>query len=231
MPDQLEALVARLRELATLDEDTGRRRLPPERVLGEALRMSRGALREQLSVLERLGFIDRTQGRGTYLASPSYDFVRTYFRIARDLGYLTDAEFSESRLLLEEALAEAAARRATPEQVAELRSDVDRMVASQAAGDFEDAHEADVAFHRRLQLIVDNSVLRFIHEGLSHVLRDDIAARRQEVAERGTGPDGRVRTDSVHYEIVDAIAAGDPDGARLAMRRHFGGVALGVPAR
>ncbi|WP_228484687.1 FadR/GntR family transcriptional regulator [Microbacterium cremeum] len=228
MPDQLEALVARLRELATLDEDTGRRRLPPERVLGESLGMSRGALREQLAVLERLGFIDRTQGRGTYLATPSYDFVRTYFRISRDLGYLTDAEFSESRLLLEEALSEAAARRATPEQVAQLRADVDRMVASQESGDFDDAREADIAFHWRLQHIVDNPVLRFLHEGLSHVLRDDIAARRQEVAEGTREHDDR--TDSVHYEIVDAIAAGDPVGARLAMRRHFGGVALGMRA-
>ncbi|WP_240658976.1 FadR/GntR family transcriptional regulator [Microbacterium sp. CPCC 204701] len=227
MPDQLEALVARLRELATLDEDSGRRRLPPERVLGEALGMSRGALREQLAVLERLGFIDRTQGRGTFLASPSYDFVRTYFRIARDLGYLTDTEFSESRLLLEEALAEAAARRATPEQVAQLRGDVDRMVASQSAADFDDAHEADVTFHSRLQGIVDNPVLRFLHEGISHVLRDDIAARRQEVAEGVPEPGGR--TDSIHYDIVDAIATGDAVGARLAMRRHFGGVVLGMP--
>jgi GntR family transcriptional repressor for pyruvate dehydrogenase complex len=219
--DPLEVLVARLLELATIDEVTGMRRLPPERELCDALGMSRGALREQLAVLERLGFITRTQGRGTFLSSPSYDFVRTFFAISRELGHLTDDEFSESRVLLEEALAEAAARRATPDEVAELRAMVDRMVASQAAGDSADAHEADVAFHRRLQAVVDNSVLQFLHEGLSHVLRDDIAARRLAVAEAI----GDVRTDSIHYDIVDAIAAGDPAGARLAMRRHFGGVA------
>ncbi len=221
MLDPLEVLVARLLELATIDEVTGMRRLPPERELCDALGMSRGALREQLAVLERLGFITRTQGRGTFLSSPSYDFVRTFFAISRELGHLTDDEFSESRVLLEEALAEAAARRATPDEVAELRAMVDRMVASQAAGDSADAHEADVAFHRRLQSVVDNSVLQFLHEGLSHVLRDDIAARRLAVAEAV----GDVRTDSIHYDIVDAIAAGDPAGARSAMRRHFGGVA------
>lgn len=219
MPDPLEALVARLLELATVDEETGRRRLPPERELCEALGMSRGALREQLAVLERLGFLHRTQGRGTYIENPSYDFVRTFFAIARELGYLTDAEFSESRVLLEEALAEAAALRATPEQIAALRADVDRMVASHAAGDAEDAQDADVAFHRRLQRVVDNTVLRFLHEGISHVLRDDIGARRLEVA-RGSA-NGH-RTDSIHYEIIDAIEARDPVGARLAMRRHFG---------
>ncbi|MBD3940641.1 FadR family transcriptional regulator [Microbacterium sp. NEAU-LLC] len=220
----MELLVARLIELATIDETTGMRRLPPERELCDALGMSRGTLREQLAVLERLGFLTRTQGRGTYLSNPSYDFVRTFFAIARELGHLTDAEFSESRVLLEEALAEAAARRATADEIAQLRAEVDRMVASQAAGDPDEAREADVAFHRRLQTVVDNSVLQFLHEGLSHVLRDDIAARRLAVAET----DEDRRTDSIHYEIVDAIAAGDPAGARSAMRRHFGDVAPGV---
>lgn len=224
MPDPLEALVARLIELATVDETTGMRRLPPERELCEALGMSRGALREQLAVLERLGFLVRTQGRGTYLSSPSYDFVRTFFAIARELGHLTDVEFSESRVLLEEALAEAAAHRATPDEIAALRAEVDRMVAAQAAGDSTDAREADIAFHRRLQTVVDNSVLRFLHEGLSHVLRDDIAARRRAVAAAPSD----ARTDSIHYEIVDAIAARDPAGARSAMRRHFGDVTPGV---
>jgi len=220
----LELLVAQLIELATIDEATGMRRLPPERELCDALGMSRGTLREQLAVLERLGFLTRRQGRGTYLSNPSYDFVRTFFAIARELGHLTDEEFAESRVLLEEALAEAAARRATADEVAALRAEVDRMVASQAAGDSDDAHEADVAFHRRLQTVVDNSVLQFLHEGLSHVLRNDIAARRLAVAEAHE----EARTDSIHYEIVDAIEAGDPAGARSAMRRHFGGRAPGV---
>lgn len=216
--------MTRLLELATIDEATGLRRLPPERDLGDALGMSRGMLREQLAVLERLGFLRRRQGHGTFIENPSYDFVRTFFSISRELGYLTDAEFAESRVLLEEAVAEAAAHRATPDQIAALRGDVDRMVASHEAGDDDDAQEADVSFHRRLQRVVDNSVLRFLHESLSHVLRDDIAARRLEVAQ---GAGARHRTDHIHYEIIDAIEAHDPVGARLAMRRHFGGVAAG----
>lgn len=223
--------MARLLELSEHDQDSGRRRLPPERVLCEDLGMSRGALREQLAVLERLGFLHRAQGRGTYIDTPSYGFVRTFFAIARALGYLTDAEFSESRMLLEEALAEAAARRATPEQIAALRREVDRMVASHASGNEADAHDADVAFHRRLHDVVDNSVLRFLHEGLSHVLREDIGTRRLEVARSRAQRAADRLTDSVHYAIVDAIEARDPDRARLAMRRHFGGKAKRVGTR
>jgi GntR family transcriptional repressor for pyruvate dehydrogenase complex len=220
----LEAFVARLLELSTVDKAGGGRRLPPERVLCEELGVSRGALREQLAVLERLGFLRRVQGRGTYLTKPPYDFVRTFFAIARGLGYLTDAEFAESRVLLEEAITEQAARRATPAQIAALRREVDRMVALHEAGDWAGAHDADVAFHERLHAMIDNSVLRFLQEGLRPVLRDDIAARRLEVAKGAARPDAEQRTDGVHYEIVDAIEAHDPERARVAMRRHFGGV-------
>lgn len=222
MAAPLEALVTRLVELASPEEGTNARRLPPERELGEQLGMSRGALREQLAVLERLGFLHRTQGRGTYIDTPSDEFVRSYFTIAREFGYLTDAQFAESRMLLEEAVAEAAASRATAEEAAALRDDVDRMIAATRRDDHEAAFEADVRFHRRLQTMVDNPVLHLIHDGLSHVLREAIRFRRLEaVAVEPVDEQGVRKTDSVHYAIVEAIEAGDPAGARQAMRQHF----------
>ena len=143
MPDTLDRFVERLLALATVDDDTGARRLPPERELGDALGMSRGALREQLAVLERLGFLHRTQGRGTYLDTPSYGFVRTYFTIARSLGYIADSDVSEARVMVEEAVAEAAARSATADEIAGLREALDRMDAGERDGDIARIHEAD----------------------------------------------------------------------------------------
>ncbi|WP_336630860.1 MULTISPECIES: FadR/GntR family transcriptional regulator [unclassified Microbacterium] len=227
----LEELVSRLLTLATPEPGNDARRLPPERELGEALGMSRGALREQLSVLERLGFLHRTQGRGTYIDTPSDDFVRSYFTIARELGYLTDEQFAESRVMLEEAVAETAAVRASTEEIADLRADVDRMIAATMSDDHEAAFEADVTFHRRLQSMVDNPVLHLMHDGLSHVLREAIRFRRLEaVAVEPVDANGVRRTDSVHYAIVEAIEARDPEAARLAMRQHFDNwSSLGIP--
>lgn len=218
MTEPLDHFVARLLALASVDEDTGARRLPPERELGEALGMSRGALREQLAVLERLGFLHRTQGRGTYLDTPSYGFVRTYFAISRSLGYISDSDVSDARVLLEEAVAEAAARSATEEQVDGLREALARMEAGELADDLDRVLEADADFHRRLLHIVDNPVLRFLQEGLRRALSDDIRARRESVARGRAG----VEFDRSHADIVSAIAAGDPEAARYAMRRHFG---------
>lgn len=230
MPAQLEQLVTRLVALAVPEAGTSARRLPPERDLGEALGMSRGALREQLAVLEGLGFIHRTQGRGTYIDTPSDDFVRSYFTISRELGYLTDGQFAASRLILEEAAAEGAADDADEADVAILRDLVDRMIAHTRLGEHEQAFEADVAFHRHLQGMVDNPVLHLVHEGLSHVLRETIRVRRLEaVAVEHPDADGAISTDTVHYPIVDAIAAGDSAAARAAMRQHFANwVALGL---
>lgn len=218
MTEPLDQFVARLLALATVDEETGARRLPPERELGEALGMSRGALREQLSVLERLGFLNRTQGRGTYLDTPSFGFVRTYFAIARSLGYITGPDVAEARVLIEEAVAESAARGASAEQIAGLRETVDRMISAERAGDLPRVHEADADFHLRLMQIVDNPVLRFLQEGLRRALDDDMRARRESVTRGHAGEE----FDRSHEEILQAIAARDPDGARAAMRRHFG---------
>ncbi|MBD8535347.1 FadR family transcriptional regulator [Plantibacter flavus] len=222
MAEPLEALVARLVELATPEPGTTARRLPPERELGEALQMSRGALREQLAVLERLGFLHRTQGRGTSIDAPGDDFVRSWFTISRQLGYLSDDQFARSRMMLEETVAEAAAGLVTDEAVAVLRDDVDRMIAATLAGDHDAALEADVDFHSRLNAIVDDPIFRLMHEGFSHVLRETIRQRRLRAIEVEQ-PDERGvrRTDSVHYAVVDALAARDAEGARRAMRQHF----------
>lgn len=218
MADSLDSFVERLLAMATSDGDTGARRLPPERELCEALGMSRGALREQLAVLERLGFLHRTQGRGTYLDTPSYGFVRTYFTIARSLGYIADTDVSEARVMVEEAVAEAAARTANREQIDGLREALGRMHSGERDGDVLRIHEADADFHRRLLHIVDNPVLKFLQEGLRRALADDMRTRRESAARDRTG----VSFDRSHEDIVEAIAARDPEAARYAMRRHFG---------
>jgi DNA-binding FadR family transcriptional regulator len=218
VPDPLDQFVTRLLALASVDEETGARRLPPERDLGEALGMSRGALREQLAVLERLGFLHRTQGRGTYLDTPSYGFVRTYFTIARSLGYITEVDVAEARVLVEQAVAEAAARRATDTQIAGLREALARMEAADRAGDLDRVHIADADFHRRLLEIVANPVLLFLQEGLRRALDDDMRSRRASVTHAHSGGE----FDRTHADIVDALVDHDPEAARLAMRRHFG---------
>jgi DNA-binding FadR family transcriptional regulator len=218
----LALLIQRLAERASPDATTGRLRLPTERELVSSLEISRGTLREQLSILEMMGFLDRTQGRGSYLHIPDASFIRLYFDLSKQLGHLRRDQLASAREMLEISITEVAARLATRDDVEGLRRLVDDIVAAAGTGDEDRAREADTEFHRRLFLIADNPIFNILHDGLSHVLRDEIAARRQRAAERQPiAPGGTRPTDTVHYEIVDALHARDGERARTAMRRHF----------
>jgi len=218
----LSFLVRRLAEQAVPEPGSGRLRLPTERELGASLEVSRGSLREQLSMLEMLGFLDRTQGRGSYLQVPDAGFLRLYFDLSRQLGQLTHEQFSSAREMLEVSVAEAAAESVTDDDVAELRACVDEMVRAADAGDQDRALEADLAFHRCLFTAVDNPIFTLMRDGLAHVLRGAVVDRRRLAAEREPLADGSSRpSDAVHYEVVEALAARDGAAAGAAMRRHF----------
>ncbi|MER5335279.1 FCD domain-containing protein [Micromonospora sp. NPDC002717] len=222
MGTDLALLVQSLAERANPEPQTGRLRLPTERELVASLDVSRGALREQLSMLEILGFLDRTQGRGSYLDVPDASFIQLYFDLCRQLGHLSNDQFTSAREMLEVSVAEAAARMATADDVDALRGLVDEMVQASAAGEDDRALEADLEFHRRLYRIVDNPIFTLLHDGLSHALRSEVVERRRRAAEREPLQAGKTRViDTVHYGIVEAIGERDGEGARIAMRRHF----------
>ncbi|MFC7431987.1 MULTISPECIES: FadR/GntR family transcriptional regulator [unclassified Agrococcus] len=221
MDDALDALVARLVDLSTVEHD-GTRRLPPERVLVERLDMSRSTLRERLSQLESLGILDRRQGHGTYLRSPGASVVRTTFTLMSALGGVTPDQVDQAREMLEIVTTVEAARRATAADVATLGALVETMIAATACGDHDAGLEADLAFHRHLFTIVGNPVLDVLQDGLAGMLRDTLAARRATAMRAETpADDGTYRTDTVHRAIVDALGARDVDAARVAIRLHF----------
>lgn len=222
MGTDLTSLVRALAEQATPEPHTDRLRLPTERELVANLAVSRGALREQLSMLEILGFVDRTQGRGSYLSAPKTAFIELYFDLSQQLGHLSKDQFRTAREMLELSVAEMAARKATADDVDDLRGLVDEMVRASEAGNDDRAMEADLEFHRRLYLVVDNPIFNLMHEGLSHTLRSEIAARRREAVDHQSLQQGRTRAiDTVHYGIVEAIGERDGESTRLAMRKHF----------
>ncbi|WP_307494128.1 FadR/GntR family transcriptional regulator [Pseudarthrobacter niigatensis] len=205
---------------ASNEESTGRLRLPTERALGASLDLSRGMLREQLATLELLGFLDRTQGRGTYLEAPDSGFIQLYFRLALRLGHIGAEQFTQAREMLEMAVVEQAAMLATKADVATLRSHVDRMVESTSRGDVDKAIAADYDFHRSLFELVNNPIFNFLHDGLRDVLRDVVGDRRRQALAVVESTKDFI-TDRVHYEITDALATNDPEAARHAMHRHF----------
>lgn len=221
MSTRLEALVLSLLELTSPDE-SGARRLPPERELCARLEISRGALREQLAMLENLGVLRRRQGHGSYIDAPDAAFIRTYFTLMRRLGYLNEEKFTQAREMLEETVAAAAAPHVTDNDITELRRLVNEIIAGTDAGDDEAAAAADLAFHNRMFAIVDNPIFNMLNDGLSHVLSENVRTRRELARLSSRRKQGNpISTDAVHIEIVDALETRNPEVARAAMRKHF----------
>jgi GntR family transcriptional regulator, rspAB operon transcriptional repressor len=126
------------------------------------------------------------------------------------------------RSALEGEVAAEAARRFSDADKDSLAENIAEAAAAVTAGNMKAFYEYDVGFHHiltsRLAMPRTNEIL----DGLRvHLER----ARRLMIQ-----PPGRMReVIAEHKAVADAIAAGDPEGAREAIRRHLG--ATGVVLR
>lgn len=129
----------------------GRELPPPERELAEALGISRNSLRECLSILNFMGIVENRGNRKILVKNADY------FRKARsllELSYSADAfeDFMEFRRTNEREIARLACLRATEEDLARLRSSVERLEND------ETDYLADVEFHVNLAYASHNTI-------------------------------------------------------------------------
>ncbi len=193
-------------------------RLPVEKDLAERLGVSRGSLREGVRALSILGILDTRQGAGTYVTSLDPSVLLAPLQLVVDLhGETTGRAFHAVRRVLETEAAGLAARRITPEALAEARSvldDVSGMLTTSPV-DHERFMEADVAFHRIVAAQAGNPVLEALVETLAgRTVRGRLWRGRHE-------PGAEARTAADHEAVWRALAAGDADAARVRMAAHL----------
>jgi DNA-binding FadR family transcriptional regulator len=191
--------------------------LPPENVLGEIYDVSRTVIREATMALTEKGLVVSQQGRGTIVRDANtWDLLdpmilAALFRREDGLSYLDN--LSEIRALLEGAMAAKAARKATPESIAELSAQIEKLeklISMPAAY----VHE-DVRFH--------DIIMRMSGDRLSKAIIDGV----QSEALSTHGYSGRLNVEHVrathaaHKRVHEAIVAGDPEAAAAAMREHI----------
>jgi DNA-binding FadR family transcriptional regulator len=194
-------LSGRLAEGATLD-------IP---ALEAELDVSRTALREALKVLSAKGLVGARQKRGTFVRPRQAwnlldgDVMRWQFAAPAATWTRFLGDLAEVRTLLEPPAARLAATRRTDADLAELDaalSDMDDAVDPDAAV------AADLRFHRALLSCTHNELL-----GRLEVVVERALAERDRLVHGGSAPDP-VPT---HRPVLEAIRAGDPDGAETAM--------------
>jgi DNA-binding GntR family transcriptional regulator len=128
--------------------------------------------------------------------------------------------------VLEGLAARQAAEKATPEDVAELRSILEQMRALLDRGDLLSASDENAVFHGRvLELAGHDTATRLISALKSQLVRFQYRTILL--------PGRSERSFAEHRAVVEAVAAGDGDKAEAAMRTHLSHVAdalRGAPA-
>lgn len=184
-------------------------RLPPERELATRLGVSRATLSQALVALEVIGVVVVRHGDGTVLTQAARGQERIVEAIRAHADRLP--EIIETRDALETKIAALAAVRRTEEDLARIDAALVAMAADIDAGGR--GVEGDERFH--------GAVTAAAHSTLLARLMDEIADLIRETRIESLSQPGRPK-DSLtgHTAIADAIRAGDPDAAALAMHAH-----------
>jgi DNA-binding GntR family transcriptional regulator len=169
-----------------------------EQEIAERLGVSRGPVREALRALADAGLLQIEQNRGAFV---------------RKVDLKEAIEIHDVYSALEELAARSAARRLSGAQVEELKSLVESMDAAAEAEDLDRYYALNLSFHQRL---VEGSGNRRLLSFYNRLLNELHLFRRFGLMQRGQ----MQSSNHEHRQIVEKIAAGAPEEAAEAMRRH-----------
>lgn len=167
--------------------------------IARRLEVGRAPVREALRTLEEADLVKFEKNRGVTVREITLDEA---------------ADIYEIRASLEELICRRVAVRITSQQIAELRTLVQRMGEQAARGDVESYHESNVQFHEKL---TEFSGSREFSGFYRTVINKLILFRR-----RTFGQGGAVAVSNLeHQAIVRHLAARDADAAGRAMHKHI----------
>ncbi len=193
-------------------------KLPAERQLAMQLGVSRNSLREALAKLVSEGVLLSRRGGGTFIrwrhdTWSEQNIVQPLKTLMAD-----DPDYSfdilEARYAIEASTAWHAAMRATPGDKEKIQLCFEATLSE----DPDIASQADVRFHLAIAEASHNIVLLQTMRGFFDVLQSSVKHSRQRMY---LVPPVFSQLTEQHQAVIDAIFAGDADGARKAMMAHL----------
>ncbi|WP_173025513.1 FadR/GntR family transcriptional regulator [Acidovorax sp. SRB_14] len=161
------------RHLASGELEPGDK-LPAERELAVHLGVGRNAVREALRLLEMGGIVELRKGTkgGAFVCAGNTTFLSTGLRDLLSLRGVSIEQLTQARVLIEQAVVDAACDAATEEDLAAL--DAQLQLASQALGrrDFDAKLDALIEYHRVIARATRNPVLVFVMDALMEMMHD-----------------------------------------------------------
>ena len=187
-------------------------RVLPERKLAETLDISRARLRRALDTLEQDGVIFRHHGQGTFAAPPPAPEAGKIEVLARQV---TPQNLMEVRLEVEPALAALAATRASSQEIEALRK---LMSATLRSNDRESYDKADDIFHFKIAEMAHNPLFLTIYQSIRAVRRHATWTNQRK---RSHSPERIARLAAQHELLVEYIASRDSAAAARQMEEHL----------
>lgn len=200
-------------------------RLPNERELAAQLGASRSAVREAIKVLQAQGVVTSHTGPGggTRVATGQGRAFGRMLKLHVALDAISFGELTETRVVLERAAAEAAARQIDAESLASLDAILLQM--REHDEDVAAFNELDTAFHVRIAGIGENRLVRDITVAIREAVESRILYAEQQLADwEGL----RQRLNREHAGILAALREGDGHLAAERCEAHIRGAHLAL---
>ncbi|WP_261304456.1 FadR/GntR family transcriptional regulator [Paenibacillus andongensis] len=187
-------------------------KLPTVVELAASFQVGRSTVREALSGLKAMGWVDIRHGGGTFVTNPLPIESSSLF----DQGQ-TLQEVQEVRRFIEAGCASLAASRRTEENLTALRQILGTMEAT--LENEEESEQADIRFHLEIAKASHNTLMIGMMESLTERLQLSMKASRRLwfFAERASAE----KLLQEHRDIVDAIETKDEQLAAEKMSQHI----------
>ena len=194
-------------------------KLPNERLMAEALGVSRGALRESLKALLILGILESRQGDGTYVSS-------TQSSPDLQFGFLGDADIEEIiqlRRIIELGCATEGIEQVTDDDIASLEARLDEMHEAGKGDNYRAYLEASHEFHLNLSKTFIKTANRPLENLLEYLWKKTNLAITREIHEDYMR--GRISEHiASHEKIIETLRVRSMQGFIAAIRAHYNGI-------
>ena len=186
--------------------------LPTRKELAAQFGVGLSTVQEAIQALSAVGMLASRAGKGTWVREDALDVLIHPEAVRTRLGELNARKVYEARRVVEIALTEMAAKRATPEDIERIWHAMHRMEANVHHTDA--FVRADLDFHLGVARASKNELL----EQFYHLARKLLVEVIHELVSLP-----RVQQDSIPFQraILEAIEKRDPELARQAAEEHM----------
>lgn len=188
-------------------------KLPPERAIAEEVGVGRNSIREAISILHGMGFIDRVQGSGNYVSKNVGQSIHQTIKIMLALGSVTKEEICEFRRVMEKAVCNMLIDKDIETPIKENISNLLNMMKNVGGKELADV---DKQFHDALIVATGNNLWITIMEAVTEIYGEWI----DYVIEYINAPD-REKLMLCHEDIYNNLLAGDKKQMLAAIDKHY----------